>query len=85
MKELGRYDTELQMFVEPPRDSSMNHLIFMRGLMEQGKFGRQPLSQPRGDNIFRLTDSQIKDYAMKEADKRGMALAAPQSQYEQQH
>ena len=81
MKELGPYDTSLQMFVEKPHEASMNHLRFMRRLMESGKFGRPPLSVPRGDNFFRLSDVEIRDYAMQQAD----AQPAPQtiSMYEQ--
>ena len=35
MKRLGRYDTDLQMFVDFPRPIDMNHLIFMRWLGER--------------------------------------------------
>ncbi len=64
-KELGRYDTDLQMFVEKPRISDMNHLRFQRWRAE--KQGRT-LSIPRGDNVFRLTNQEIATLAMQQAD-----------------
>ncbi len=84
MKELGRYDTDLQMFVEKPREVNMNHLRFMRDLMEKGKFGRQPIGVPKGEFVFRLSDPEIRRYAMMQGDQE-LKPAQPQSQYEQQH
>lgn len=69
MKELGRFDTALEMFVRDPVDPSMNHLKFLRGLAEQGKFGYKPYSAPRGDYLFKLQDKEIFKYAMQQADQ----------------
>ena len=80
-RELGRYDTEIQMFVESPHEANMNHLRFMRRLMEAGKFDRKPLSMPRGDNVFRLSDVEIRDYAMQQADAQPNSQTI--SQFEQ--
>lgn len=69
MTEIGKFDTEVQMFVEPPHDARMNHLLFFRELMDRGKFGRKPLSTPRGEFVFRLSDQQIKKFAMSDANQ----------------
>lgn len=69
MRELGKYDTSLQMFVETPRDADMNHLRFMRRLAEAGKFSNRPLSIPKGADLFRLTNVEIAAYAMQQADQ----------------
>lgn len=68
MKEIGRYDTSLQMFVEKPHEVDMNHLRFMRFKAERGDFGYKPVSVPRGDYLFRLSDTEIRAYAMVQAD-----------------
>lgn len=67
-REIGQYDSDLQMFVDKPRVSDMNHLRFLRRLMEAGKFGRFPVSVPKGENVFRMTNAEIRKYAMIEAD-----------------
>lgn len=69
MREIGRYCTETQMFVEKPRELDVNHLRFMRFRIERGDFGRQPLSVPRGDALFKLSDVEIRKYAMQQADQ----------------
>ena len=33
----GRYDGELQMLIEEPRDANREHLLFFRWLAEQGR------------------------------------------------
>lgn len=68
MKEI-RIDHDLHMVIEPPRDSGMNHLRFLRFKAERGDFGPKPLSVPRGDNVFRLTSPEIKAYAMIQGDQ----------------
>lgn len=69
MKELGRFDPDLEMFVaDRPAETSMDHLRLLRFQAERGDFGPKPLSVPRGDNIFRLTNPEIKKYAMIQAD-----------------
>lgn len=49
MKEIGRYDTELQMFVEEPKPLNTKTLILWRKLAESGKFGRKPEGPPAGE------------------------------------
>lgn len=48
-KEIGPYDTEIQMFVEKPRPINMSRLIFQRWLVENGKGEHMPFSRPTGD------------------------------------
>jgi len=70
MKELGRFDPDLEMFVEPkPLTPRINHLRDLRRRAEKGEFGPKPLSVPRGDNVFRLSDIEIRNYAMLQGDK----------------
>lgn len=83
-KEIGRYDSDLQMFVEPkPLVPRMNHIRELRWRAENGLTSNRPMSGPRGDLVFNLTDVEIKNYAMQQADKE--LKPAPQSQFEQQH
>jgi hypothetical protein len=77
MKELGKYDSALQMFVEKPREVDMSGLRFLRFLAERGRFSNRPLSVPMGDNVKKLTEPEIRDYAMKQADSMGDKLALP--------
>lgn len=49
MKEIGRYCTETQMFVEKPRPINMARLIFQRWLVDHGKGEHMPFSRPAGD------------------------------------
>ena len=51
MKVLGRYDTELQMFTEPPRDPGRAHLGFLRWLAERGQLEHATAGAPGGDYI----------------------------------
>lgn len=37
-KELGRYDPDMEMFIESVREPDPNHLIFMKKLVSEGKF-----------------------------------------------
>lgn len=71
MKEIGRFDGhDGGQFVEPTRDfKSMNHIRELRWRAEQGFYGPKPLSMPRGQLLFRLSDVEIKEYALREADK----------------
>jgi len=66
-KEMGRYDTSLQMFVEEPRDPSVNHLRFQRWLKDTGRAGALPFSAPRGDYVFKLTDPEIVAHVARES------------------
>ncbi len=73
-KELGPYDTELQMFVQPVREPSINHLRFLRRLAEAGKFSHRPFSAPRGEYVARLTDPEIKSYVISDTKSKALAL-----------
>lgn len=69
MKELGRFDPDLEMFiVDKPVDPSMNHLRDLRRRAERNEFGYSPYSVPKGGYVFRLSDPEIKKYAMQQAD-----------------
>lgn len=48
-KELGPYDTSLQMFVEKPKPLNTDTLIMWRRLAESGKMGRKPEGPPSGE------------------------------------
>lgn len=69
MREIGRFDTDIQMFVEAPRVANMNHLRFLRKLAEKGAFGPKPVSVPKGENVFRLSMGEIGKYAMQQGDQ----------------
>lgn len=49
MKEIGRYDSALQMFVEKPKDLNVGTLMMWRMRAEKGTAGRQPEGRPAGD------------------------------------
>ncbi len=66
MRELGRYDTSLQMFVRPMQECDIGHLIMLRKQAEKGRFGPLPLSQPRGDYLFKMPPSEIVRYAIQQ-------------------
>ena len=69
MTEIGKFDTGLGMFVaKEPLEPKITHLRELRWRAEKGYFGHLPLSTPRGANLFKLTDEEIKYYAMKQAD-----------------
>lgn len=69
MREIGRYDTEMQQFVEAPKVANMNHLRFLRKLAEKGVFGPKPVSVPKGENVFRLRQNELTTYAMQQGDQ----------------
>lgn len=48
MAVIGRYDTELQMFVDEPHDIDRRHLEFQRWLVERGLAGQGPAGEPSG-------------------------------------
>jgi hypothetical protein len=48
MKSLGRYDTEMQMFVEVPRDLDVARLRFLRWLAERGQLEHAVAGRPGG-------------------------------------
>lgn len=63
-KQIG-WSLDLQMPIYEARKPDMGHLKFLRDLAEKGKFSVKPYSQPRGGDVFRLTDEEIKQYVMK--------------------
>lgn len=48
-KEIGRFDPELQMFVEKPKDLNVDTLMMWRMRAEKGTAGRLPEGRPAGD------------------------------------
>lgn len=59
MRELGRYDSALQMFVEQPRSVDMGRLKFLRWLGERGRLEHKIAGAPRGEFLFNLTSEEI--------------------------
>jgi hypothetical protein len=49
METSGRYDSTLQMFVEPPREPEMARLTFLRWLVERGRLDHAPVGAPSGE------------------------------------
>jgi hypothetical protein len=45
----GRYDDELQMYVDEPRDPKQEHLLFLRWLLEQKRLERPISDEPLPD------------------------------------
>lgn len=72
-KELGRYDTEMQMFVEPkPLVPRINHLRFFRALADLGVYGHKPYSAPRGEYVFQLSDQEIANHVVKQSKEEAL-------------
>ena len=67
MSEIGKYDSALQMFVEKPRVADINHLRFLRFKADRGDFGPKPMSAPKGEYLFKLTDHEIVDHIAKQS------------------
>ena len=44
-----RYDTELQMFVELPREPDLARLTFLRWLIDRGRLDHGPAGAPAGE------------------------------------
>lgn len=63
-KEIGRFDPDLEMFIEAKKEPSIRHLTFLRQLAEKGKFGHYPLSVPKGEQVFKMPDAEVRRYAM---------------------
>ena len=61
MKEIGRYDTSLQMFVEEPRPVDSGRLRFMRWLGEQGRLEHAVAGPPQGDLALAMVALHGKD------------------------
>ena len=54
MAAIGRYDTDLQMFVEGPRDVRPAHLLFLRWLVERRGLEHPASGPPSGPFAVRL-------------------------------
>lgn len=52
-KEIGRYDSSLQMFVEPVRDVSISRLTFLRWLAEKGRL-EHPIQGPSSGDFDKI-------------------------------
>jgi hypothetical protein len=48
MRAVGRYDGELQMFVDEPREPNYEHLRFLRWLVEHGQLEHSVAGPPPG-------------------------------------
>ena len=48
----GRYDDELQMYVDEPRDPKHEHLLFLRWLLEQKRIERPISDEPLSDELL---------------------------------
>ena len=49
MKEIGRYDRDMQQFVEAPKPVNMAKLIFQRWLVDNKRGEHEPVSAPAGE------------------------------------
>ncbi len=49
MKRTLRYDGDLHMFCEAPREINVAHLQFLRWLVEQGRLDDPPVGPPSGE------------------------------------
>lgn len=54
MREIGRYDPDLEMFVETPKPVNTNRLVFERWLVQSGRGEHYPASVPCGDLALAL-------------------------------
>jgi hypothetical protein len=59
MPGVERYDGELQMFVNEPRDANRAHLLFLRWLVEQEKIERPISDQPVDTGTGQATGAGI--------------------------
>jgi hypothetical protein len=53
MRAIGRYDGELQMYVEEPREPNDEHLRFLRWLVERGHI-EHPVAGPQPADGWRV-------------------------------
>lgn len=54
MKEVGQYDSALNMFVEKPRPLKLNRLIFERYMAQSGRGEHHPVGVPAGELALAL-------------------------------
>jgi hypothetical protein len=57
----SRYDSDLEMFVEPSRDPDVDRLRFLRWLAERGLLEHRPAGAPAGDFAVQstVTDGRV--------------------------
>ena len=53
MKVLGRYDSDMQMFVEGPRELDLRRLMFLRWLTEQERLEHPAVGPSTGELTVR--------------------------------
>lgn len=58
LKENGRYDGSLHMFVEAARSPDPRRLRFLRWLVEHNRFGRPPVGPSSGE-LAPVTDEDV--------------------------
>jgi hypothetical protein len=68
----SNYDSEVQMFVQRPREIDLAHLRFLRWLAVRGSLEHEPAGQPYG--VYALTDVLS---ARTDAVRAGVAPARP--------
>lgn len=62
MRETGQYNTELHLFKEETKIPKINTLRSLRWSADNGLYGHYPLSMPKGDYFFVLTDTEIVNF-----------------------
>jgi hypothetical protein len=72
MKEIGRFDTDLQMFVEKPQPVRMDRLLFQRWLVDNNRGEHQPFSRPAGE--FAMAIAVLREQTTTELVKRNVLV-----------
>lgn len=54
-----RYDPDLEMFADPPREPDLDRLRFLRWLMEHGRLEHGPMGAPAGEYALRTVLSDV--------------------------
>ncbi len=63
-KEIGQFDSEMEMFVEAPHELDQNHLNFQRWLIDHGRSEHEPSGPPVRGIIYDIQDHIAKNGAM---------------------
>jgi len=71
----GRFDPELQMFADQPREPDLTHLQFLRWLGERGRLEHDPLGPAGGEYAGR---ARAEGLVTREARPRPPAPARPE-------
>jgi len=58
MKEIGRYDPDLEMFVQAPKPVNGKRLLFERWLCQSGRGEHLPFSRPVGELALTMVVKQ---------------------------